>query len=146
MAKNKPPEAGPSAMEEFPVGWPRFPRWPERMARLAEQVIKLEEFDKDGKHIVRAELPGIDPDTDVDVLVDRGVLTISAERREETKSEEKGRYRSEFSYGSFSRTAQLPPGATEKDVTATYSDGILEITFPINAQVAASQKVPISRG
>ena len=64
---------------------------------------------------VRAEMPGVDPANDVDITVRGGRLTIRAARSE--KSESKGR--SEFSYGSFSRTVSLPPGADEDDITAT---------------------------
>lgn len=120
-------------------------RWPEWMSRPAEGM-KIEELDEDGSHVVRAEMPGIDPDRDVDIQVDHGVLTIRAERREEKKTEEAGGYRSEFHYGSFTRSVRLPAGATEVDVKATYHDGILEIRFPIDAQAAAARKIPVARG
>mgnify|MGYP001601181511 CR=1 FL=1 len=95
--------------------------------------------------MARAELPGIDPDKDVDISVDNGLLSLRAERREERKTKSDGGYRSEFSYGSFIRSVSLPPGATEDDVKATYHDGILEIRFPIDGEVAKSRKVPVVR-
>jgi hypothetical protein len=72
-------------------------------------------------------------------------LRVHAERREETKTEEKGTYRSEFRYGSFTRAVSLPTGATEKDVKATYKDGIREVRVPIDHAVAESKKIPIQR-
>ncbi|MGZ4683666.1 MAG: Hsp20/alpha crystallin family protein [Acidimicrobiales bacterium] len=111
-----------------------------------EDTMKIEELDEDGSHLVRAEMPGIDPDKDVDIEVDHGVLTIRAERREETKTEVESGYRSEFRYGSFARSVRLPAGATEQDVRATYHDGILEIRFPIDEKEAAARKIPVSRG
>jgi HSP20 family protein len=94
---------------------------------------------------VRAEMPGIDPDKDVDITVSDHTLHLRAERREESKSQEKGRYRSEFRYGSFSRTIELPTGATDKDVKAQYKDGILEVRIPIDRQEVEAKKIPIER-
>lgn len=91
------------------------------------QMIRVEEFGEAGQYVLRAELPGIDPDKDVDIEIAEGLLTVKAERREETK--EGGR--TEFRYGTFTRTLRLPAGAAEDDVRATYHDGILEIRVPI---------------
>ena len=90
-------------------------------------------------------MPGIDPDKDVQISVTDHTLHLRAERREETKTEEKGTYRSEFRYGSFARTVPLPVGATDKDVKATYKDGILEVRIPIDRGEAESKKIPIQR-
>lgn len=116
------------------------------MQRFSEQsMIKIEEFDDAGTHVVRAEMPGIDPDEDVSVTVDHGVLTVRAERRQEKKTEERNGYRSEFSYGSFSRSVQLPAGATASDVSASYQDGILEVRFPIDEGEAKAKKIKVKR-
>lgn len=119
-------------------------RWPEWLGHV-EPAMKIEELDEEGTRVVRAELPGIDPDKDVELTVDHGVLTISAHRRAETKSEEGGVYRSEFSYGAFRRSVPLPAGATEADVKASYHDGILEVRFPVDDEKAAAKKIPIAR-
>lgn len=119
-------------------------RWPEWLGHV-EHTMKIEELDEEGSRVVRAELPGIDPDKDVELTVDHGVLTISAHRRTATKSEEGGVYRSEFSYGAFSRSVPLPAGATEQDVKASYRDGILEVRFPVDDAKAATKKIPIAR-
>jgi HSP20 family protein len=116
------------------------------MQRFSDQsMIKIEEFDDAGTHVVRAEVPGIDPDKDVSVTVDHGVLTVRAERRQEKWTEEKDGYRSEFSYGSFSRSVRLPAGATESDVSASYQDGILEVRFPIDEGEAKAKKIKVLR-
>ena len=104
-----------------------FPALPIMRPFTGGQLMRLEDFVEGGQYVVRAELPGIDPESDVDITVDDGVLTVKAERREEKK--EGGR--SEFRYGSFSRSASLPAGADEENVTATYRDGILEVRVPL---------------
>lgn len=127
--------------------WPAIPAWPEHLRQLvSENSIKIEEFTEGGDLVVRAEMPGIDPDKDVDINVVDGTLTIHAERRQESKTEEKGRYQSEFSYGAFSRVLTLPTGANEKEVQATYTDGILQIRVPINKAEAESHKIQVQRG
>lgn len=92
--------------------------------------IKVEQFQDGNTLVVRAEVPGIDPDKDVDVSVSEGMLHIKAEREEKTEHKSKTGYRSEFRYGSFMRSIALPRGAREEDITATYKDGVLEVRAP----------------
>lgn len=99
-------------------------------------LIKVEDERQDGRYVVRAEIPGIDPDKDVTVTVRDGLLTIKAERAE--SSESKGR--SEFSYGSFLRSVSLPAGAREDDIVAGYDKGILTVTVPISEETAPVEK------
>jgi HSP20 family protein len=113
---------------------------------LFESDMKLEEFRDGDTLVVRAEMPGIDPDKDVEITVSDGMLHLSAERRSETKTEDKKGYRSEFRYGSFSRSMRLPAGAGEDDVKATYDNGILEVRIPIDESSTGAKKIPISRG
>lgn len=110
--------------------------------------IKVEELMDGNELVVRAELPGIDPDKDVDVSITEGALRINAHREERQEEKEKGGYRTEFRYGSFSRTLRLPEGATADDVKATYTDGVLEVRVPIPEQKAArvSNRIEVKRG
>jgi HSP20 family protein len=110
-----------------------------------DETLKVEEYDADGQHVVRAEMPGIDPDKDVDITIADGRLHLRADRRSETKTEDTKGYRTEFWYGSFERTLRLPTGATEADVTATYTDGILEVRVPIDTAFAESRRIPVVR-
>ena len=135
------------------MDWPEwFPRrwfdWPESWRELVEgdDALRVEEFQEGDTLVVRAEMPGIDPDKDVEITVSDHMLQVKAERREETKTEDKKGYRSEFRYGSFVRVVPLPAGATEADVKASYTDGILEVRIPINVEHAESKKIPITKG
>jgi len=117
-----------------------FQRW-----REAEELIRVEEFRDDGTLVIRADLPGIDPDKDVELTVTDGILHIEAERREEEKHEEKGYVRQELRYGSLSRSLPLPEGVTEADITATYKAGVLEIRIPEPKREPA-KKIAIGKG
>jgi HSP20 family protein len=116
-----------------------FSRW-----RDIEDLIRVEEYREDGTLVIRADLPGIDPDKDVELTVSGGTLHIQAERREEEKREEKGYVRQELRYGSLSRSLPLPEGVTGDDITATYKDGVLEIRVPEPKREGA-RKIAISK-
>jgi HSP20 family protein len=111
---------------------------------MAEDIIRVDEFLDDGTLVLRAELPGIDPEKDVELSVRDGMLCIEAQRREEEDTEEKGFVRRELRYGSLSRMLPLPEGVAETDITATYQDGILEIRVPA-PQPAPATKIPIAK-
>jgi len=128
---------------EAPDVFSRFDRMFEEWARMAPfravpfphwwwagDLIRVEEYREDGTVVIRADLPGIDPDKDVELTVWDGMLHIKAERREEEKREQQGYVRQEVRYGSLSRSLPLPEGVTEADITASYKDGVLEIRIP----------------
>jgi HSP20 family protein len=100
------------------------------------QPIRVEEYVDDDRYMIRAELAGIDPEKDVEVTVGSGYLTIRAERSDKIE----GKHRSEFRYGSFSRTVGLPANADEDAVTASYRDGILTISVGLKTEQKASAK------
>ena len=104
----------------------------------------MEELREDGTLVIRADLPGIDPDKDVELTVSDGMLHIEAERRVKEKREEKGYLRQELRYGSLSRSLPLPEGVTEADITATCKAGVLEIRIPEPRREPA-KKIAISK-
>ncbi len=106
---------------------------------LTAQSIRTEESIEDGRYILRAEMPGIDPEKQAEVKVLDGVLTIHAERQEETE----GKRRSEFRYGSFTRQISLPQGAEEKDITAKYEKGILEVSVGLKEPVEVDHSASV---
>jgi HSP20 family protein len=111
---------------------------------LTEGFMPVNEFYRDGSLVIRAEIPGIDPDKDVDLTVTGGMLHIKAERREEEKIEEEHYLRREIRHGSFERTLPLPEGVTDADVTATYKDGVLEVVVP-KAETQPVTKVAVTK-
>ena len=123
-------------ISEFLAG---FPAWSSLRPNLVGHPIKVEDEIKDGRYELRAELPGVDPDKDVDITIRNGILTIKAERSE--KKESSGR--SEFAYGSFTRSVTLPGGADEEGIKATYDNGILNVSVPVNQAEAPGKRVTI---
>ena len=103
-------------------------------------------FSRKGDLVVRADLPGIDPEKDVDITIENGVLTIKGERRHEEEAEDENYYRFESSYGSFQRSIPLPKDVRAEDIQASYDNGILEVTVPKAAEVGSAEKVPVTAG
>lgn len=120
--------------------------WRGRLARGWAPVdsIRVDEFQEGNELVVKAELPGIDPDKDVELTVSDGLLRIEAERREEQKTEDRGYLRQELTVGSFVRTLPLPTGVSETNVKATYKDGILEVRVPLREETPA-RKITIEK-
>jgi HSP20 family molecular chaperone IbpA len=113
-----------------------FPALPVFRPLIGAQMVQVEDYVDDGRYVLRAELPGIDPKKDVHIVIENDVLTIKAERREEKKDG----HRSEFRYGSFTRSISLPRGVDEDDVTAKYTSGILEVRIGIKPEVKPEPK------
>ncbi|HEX3197300.1 MAG TPA: Hsp20/alpha crystallin family protein [Propionibacteriaceae bacterium] len=131
----------PRDLTDLWAGWQPFGamNWPFR-------DIKVEEFIDGEELVVKAEVPGVDPDRDIDVSIDNGVLTIAAERRESSREKLDKGFHSEFRYGSFVRQVRLPAGTSPEVVSATYKDGVLEIRMPKPSAEAASRRIQIQRG
>ena len=92
--------------------------------------------------------PEKDPEKDVEITVVDGMLRITAERRVEEQTQDKGYTRHELRYGSFSRALPLLDGASESDINATYKDGILEIRVPVTDPPAAAEptRIAVTKG
>jgi len=89
---------------------------------------QVEMFERDGQLVVRADLPGLTRD-DVNVEMNDDGITIEGERHSEQEENREGLYRSERSYGKFYRRLPLPEGVKPENATATFQNGVLEITM-----------------
>jgi len=92
--------------------------------------------------VLKADLPGMS-ESDVSIELEDNVLTVSGERQAEHEERKAGYYRVERSFGSFRRALTLPEGVDPELVTATFADGVLEVTVPKPAQ-HVPRKVQIS--
>ena len=108
----------------------------------ASHPLRMEDYIEDGTYVLRAEIPGVDPEKDIEVTVSKGILTISAQRREESE----GKHRSEFRYGAFARSVTLPEGADEDHIRASYDRGVLEVvvTFKDQGAEKAHKRIPVT--
>jgi HSP20 family protein len=89
-------------------------------------AVNIKENEKN--YEVELAAPGYDKN-DFTVSIDHGLLTVSAERREEKENKEDNYTRREFGFSSFSRSFKLPTNTNEENVDAKYVDGVLKLTI-----------------
>ena len=123
-------------IERFIYGWPSFERGTETTWTPRTDVHETEK-----EILIDAGLPGIDK-KDIKVEVKNNVLTISGERKEERKTDEKNYYRFERHYGKFERSFGLPETVKPEKVSASFNNGVLTVTLP-KTEKAKAKEIPV---
>ncbi|MFT4172006.1 MAG: Hsp20/alpha crystallin family protein [Rhodocyclaceae bacterium] len=101
--------------------------------------IRVDVKESAGDYVVHAELPGI-AKNDIQVSIDNGLLTISAERKQDKQIKDGERVlRTERHFGKVSRTFQLGHEVDEERAAAKFTDGVLELTLPKKAAPQAKR-------
>lgn len=138
----------PRDMADLVNAWWGDLEWPRQVFAGFDGSLRIEETMTDDSVIVRAEIPGVDPDKDVEISVEDGLLTISAKRESKTEeTKDGGGFRSEFRYGRFVRQIRVPRNADLDALSASYADGVIEIKVPIKPEEATkARKIEIKRG
>ena len=95
-------------------------------------------FETDTDLVLKAELPGVDP-KDVDLSVEKNVLTLKGQRHFEHEDKKDNYHRIERSYGSFTRSFSLPTTIEEEKIRADSKDGILTVSLPKTKQALPRQ-------
>jgi HSP20 family protein len=114
-----------------------FVRPVEYGAQADAPAVKIDVREREGSYLVHAEIPGVKKE-DIQVAVDGAIVSISAERREEKDVKEGERVlRTERYLGKVSRSFQLAQEIDEAQVTAKYTDGVLELALPKKAATQA---------
>lgn len=93
---------------------------------------------------ISLEAPGL-TEKDIAIELNKGVLTIRGEKKEESETKERHYYRMERSYGSFQRVLALPEDADQGSINASMKNGVLEINVARKALPASETKrIPIN--
>ena len=111
------------------------------MAALGPWEPRLDVSETKDAVVVKAELPGVDPN-DIALSLENGVLALTGEKEEEKEDKDKRYHRVERSYGAFARALRLPAAVDPSKVTATFKDGVLTVTLPKAAE-AKGTTIPI---
>jgi HSP20 family protein len=91
---------------------------------------------------LRLDVPGMDPEQ-IEVTVDRGILTISGKRQEERTENDRFFIR-ERRMGTFTRRLRLPEGLNAEAVEASYGNGVLQVRIPVTEQ-AKPRKIEVRK-
>ena len=85
--------------------------------------------EEEKRFVILADIPGVEP-KDIEISMDKGILSIKGERKAETTAENGKTTRVERSYGSFYRRFALPDSANAEGISANGKHGVLEISIP----------------
>lgn len=105
----------------------------EESLRVADWAPSVDIEETEKEFVVKADLPDVKKE-DVKVHVENGILRIEGERKIEKEEKGKTYHRVERSYGSFTRAFSLPEGVEQEKTTASYKDGVLQVTLPKGAK------------
>ena len=119
---------------------PGHPPWQAPESQWAPRVDVIQ---RNGDIVLRAELPGVDPEKDIEVQVEDDRVTIRGQRRQEAQTQDERFLRVETSYGTFQRTLPLPSPVDPERVRASYRDGVLEVAIPRPESAERSRRVPV---
>jgi len=119
----------------------RFPTISNNSALSKGFVPALDVYETKNDVVIETPLAGVRPE-DVEVHVEKGILTIQGEHKKEHEVDEKNYYRKEVRSGSFFRQVTLPAPVKEEKVHAEFEDGILKIFCP-KSEPRKAQKVSV---
>lgn len=122
--------------------WGRSPLIPESRSWAGAWSPSLDVSEGTGEFLVRAEIPGVDPE-DFEISVTGDVLSIAGEKKEERKERRGNVYRSERLFGSFRRSVRLPEAVDSDKIEAEYDKGVLTIRLA-KSERAAGRRIPVS--
>lgn len=115
---------------------------------VSVEEVSVDEYVDGETLVVRAQMPGADPDKDIEVSVAGGVLHIQAGRDGAGGHSEGDRFPSGLRYRRFTRNLPLPEGVTDQDIKVSFRNGVLEVRTPLPTAPgtdAAEKRLPISR-
>ena len=104
------------------------------------QALPMDTIRREGELVLRFDVPGVDP-AQIDVTVDKGVLSVSATRRDERTEGENPVVR-ERVFGRFTRRVRLSDALDADAIEASHADGVLEIRIPVREE-AKPRKITV---
>lgn len=122
-------------------GLVRPPRWVEEV-QAEDLVPAMDIRERENEYVVRTDLPGVKKD-DIQITLENGVLTITAETRSEKEEKEDGQVlRQERRYGKYVRSLRLGSQVDGNKLKAGYKDGVLELVLP-KAEAVKPKKITV---
>lgn len=101
--------------------------------------------EEDDRFVIRADIPGVSAD-DIDISMEKGVLTIKGERKHEAEENKEGFHRIERAYGTFMRRFSLPENVDADKISASSKDGVVELVLPKAVEDNQPKKITVNNG
>jgi len=121
---------------------PELPGSTQSLLKMADWTPSVDISETDAAYLIKAEIPEVKKE-DVQVSIKDGMLTIQGERKQEKEEKGKRFHRIERSYGSFSRSFQIPADVDENTVKAEFKDGMINVTLP-KSEKAKSKEINVT--
>lgn len=115
--------------------------WGGMLSGSAAWMPSLDIAELDGKVVVKAEIPGVEP-KDLDISLSGNTLFLRGEKRDERQEKGEHYYHAERSFGSFERALELPSGIDPEAIQAEYDNGVVTISIK-REQESARRKIPV---
>jgi HSP20 family protein len=117
-----------------------------RGGKCALLIPSIDVRENEKEIVIDAELPGMN-ESDVQVAVRDGVLSLKGEKKSERDEKKDTYHLIERNYGSFERAFRLPDSVNEELIKADFNKGVLHIVVPKRLESAkAEKKIPIGKG
>ena len=110
----------------------------------SEWTPRVDIHEETQRFVILADLPGVDPAA-VEILMDKGILSIKGERKGEFEDNEPNFSRIERRYGVFHRRFALPDSADPDGITAEGRNGVLEISIPKRPE-STPRRIQVGKG
>jgi HSP20 family protein len=123
----------------FPSRWMEMSPFAKLTSEIRGLVPAIDVVEGEKAYRVTAELPGL-AERDIEVTMDRDLLTIKGEKKEEHEEKEKGYFLSERHFGSIQRSLRLPEGIDDSKIEARFENGVLTVTLPKTAEAVSKPK------
>jgi HSP20 family protein len=112
--------------------------------QTADWGLPLDLTENEDEFIVKASVPGIDPD-DLEITLSENTLTIKGEIRKEQEKEEQRYHLRERRFGRFTRSISLPANVKSDQIEADYNKGVLTLRLPKTEEVKP-KRIPVRSG
>jgi HSP20 family protein len=113
-----------------PNSWMQNLDFPSRLLEIGSNDYEL--YEEDDEFVLSVELPGFDPE-EITASWDSGVLNIAAEHDDDQRGERR----------TYHRRFRFPKSVAEKEITAEYTNGILEVRLPVEETIVSGREIEI---
>lgn len=118
---------------------PTFPKERFKGMNIDYLTPKVNISETDSEYKISTELPGVE-EKDIDLSINKGMLSIKAEKKEEKEEKDEQYHRYERYYGTFQRNIALPEDTDESSIKAKFRGGVLNITVKKNKEAQPAAK------
>jgi HSP20 family protein len=105
--------------------------------------LPLDMIEEEGQYVVKASIPGINPE-DVEITLTDNVLTIKGETKQESENTDSNYHVRERHFGSFMRQIALPMPVNSDGVEATHENGVLTLRLP-KTEAAKPKRISVRK-